>query len=1060
MDYYTTLRTYILLLATLILSTASVQAQWQFLGGPETGNALYYAEDGGRVYVCTPSGLLFSDNGALSWTPMHTPTEAVRPVEVHADQNNVYLISNDDISGLGNLSVWRTDDGGSNWKDVSPKTAPYTDYKNIALKGDTLVLFYGFETYISKDRGDTYLQIQTLNGPSAKFFFKEDSLIWIDFKTIYSSPDLGITWQPVYSTALSITDVILIDSTMLKCEMEFGTFVLNISKSEDGGYTWSDLLAPGNFFNSAKLLGDGDNLFLWDGNGGNILYSSADGGYSWTSVGNYTVNGQIYFFNDVLFFARGGDVLISSDEGATQDTATTGFQAASVTGVFPGGNDIWASVNANISWPGFQKSVHKRDAGTGQWLHAPFEQIAATDDGHLFALSNDTLMRSDDGGANWYVLPPPFFWGGTYYSFMDLSAAGNIVYLTRANIYVYSKDYGENWLEMPPLFGDAFGFVSYDNGKYTAATSNSVVLQSTDGINWQSINYNLVPPGNWGIDMLHSGNGYVFVYAAGKLWRLAPLGSVWEVMPNPVQGMPPGSDTPLVMAMASAGNLLAAGIYGHGIYISTDNGSSWKPANFNLGDYQVRSLKVVGQDLLAGVDGGVWKRPLSDFGLNQFSGVVYNDLNANGIKDQNESGIHNVLLRLKNQQIYSSSGKNGEFILFSTGSGNDTLEAIAPAKYSIVTTAPVPVSGSASKLDFGINYLTGIQDAAVNAALLFPIRPGFETDCIITVKNAGTDTTDVTAKLILDQQVEFISASVDSFSIDGDTLTWLLAGVVAGESRNIGVRIKAPANAAIGTDIQMIAWVAPQSADASPDDNLDTLTEVVVGSFDPNDKSVFPAGVFTPQMIADTQRLVYTIRFQNTGNFPASFVRIQDTLSPFLDISSLQIRAASHPFTWQMMPGNVLEFYFPDIKLPGSNMNETDSHGFVEFSIDAKTGLQISDRIENSAAIYFDFNTPVITNTVTNIVSTGSGVSDIHTELQLETAPLPAHDYLYLTIRSANLSTSCRVWLSDIQGNLILEQETSFSDSMRLDVRDLPPGNYVISAQSGSKRGVVMIMKI
>jgi hypothetical protein len=47
--------------------------------------------------------------------------------------------------------------------------------------------------------------------------------------------------------------------------------------------------------------------------------------------------------------------------------------------------------------------------------------------------------------------------------------------------------------------------------------------------------------------------------------------------------------------------------------------------------------------------------------------------------------------------------------------------------------------------------------------------------------------------------------------------------------------------------------------------------------------------------------------------------------------------------------------------------NEPESHGFIHFRIKTIPGLGVADVVENSVAIYFDFNEPVITNTATTI---------------------------------------------------------------------------------------------
>ena len=51
-----------------------------------------------------------------------------------------------------------------------------------------------------------------------------------------------------------------------------------------------------------------------------------------------------------------------------------------------------------------------------------------------------------------------------------------------------------------------------------------------------------------------------------------------------------------------------------------------------------------------------------------------------------------------------------------------------------------------------------------------------------------------------------------------------------------------------------------------------------------------------------------------------------------------------------------------------SIFNESLSHGFVRFKVKQKPGNTIGTIIENRAAIYFDYNAPVITNTAFNTI--------------------------------------------------------------------------------------------
>jgi uncharacterized repeat protein (TIGR01451 family) len=116
-----------------------------------------------------------------------------------------------------------------------------------------------------------------------------------------------------------------------------------------------------------------------------------------------------------------------------------------------------------------------------------------------------------------------------------------------------------------------------------------------------------------------------------------------------------------------------------------------------------------------------------------------------------------------------------------------------------------------------------------------------------------------------------------------------------------------------------------------------------------------------------TEWLEYTIRFQNTGTDTAFTVVLRDTLDADLEWESMQVLATSHGLTEiSVDPSGEAMFKFQGILLPDSNVNEPGSQGFLKYRLRPVAGAPHLTRIHNTAAIYFDFNEPVITNTVLN----------------------------------------------------------------------------------------------
>ena len=229
------------------------------------------------------------------------------------------------------------------------------------------------------------------------------------------------------------------------------------------------------------------------------------------------------------------------------------------------------------------------------------------------------------------------------------------------------------------------------------------------------------------------------------------------------------------------------------------------------------------------------------------------------------------------------------------------------------------------------------------------------------------------------------------------------------------------------------------------DDFISIDCQENIGAFDPNDKQAFPRGVGEEHGILQNVDIEYKIRFQNTGTDTAFNVVVLDTLSEWLDPSSVRPGASSHPYQFNMLEGNVLKFSFDNIMLPDSNVNEPASNGYFKFKVKQKNDNPLGTEILNSAAIYFDFNEPVITNTVYHtivdhvvVVST----DDFPTKNGIAPSVYPNPAGAYLTV-DLNQNESIRgQWqLMDYAGSVL--QSQSFRDQVfEVNLRSLSSGFY------------------
>lgn len=232
-----------------------------------------------------------------------------------------------------------------------------------------------------------------------------------------------------------------------------------------------------------------------------------------------------------------------------------------------------------------------------------------------------------------------------------------------------------------------------------------------------------------------------------------------------------------------------------------------------------------------------------------------------------------------------------------------------------------------------------------------------------------------------------------------------------------------------------------------PNEFSDIDCQANISAYDPNDKQAFPIGYGEAHFIKPNTPLEYRIRFQNTGTDTAFNVVIRDTLSAFLDLTSVQPAAASHPYRWVLSDANVLSFYFDHIMLPDSNTNEVASHGFVNFRISQQEGTLLGSQIRNNAAIYFDFNEPVITNTTWHEVAenfiTVSNQENLPVQLgkiNLTAYPNPSNQLVWLKVQDVDVQQR-RMQLYYSPSRL-LEEKTFVGNPFSVDVDGLPSGLY------------------
>ncbi|MEL6132699.1 MAG: PKD domain-containing protein, partial [Bacteroidota bacterium] len=345
------------------------------------------------------------------------------------------------------------------------------------------------------------------------------------------------------------------------------------------------------------------------------------------------------------------------------------------------------------------------------------------------------------------------------------------------------------------------------------------------------------------------------------------------------------------------------------------------------------------------------------------SGYAYVDLNGNCVFDSSD-------VPLVNQWIDFTPG--GAVLTDSTGF---YTYSVPPLTYQIELGPNPMIADSCTPNGITVNVSnapvmnqnfgatpTGATDPAVFIASTGPTTTAANFEYQITVTNPLATPSSGTLKLVIDDSMQVIQTSPDSSAFLGDTIIWNYTQIPAFNQATFTVTFAPMPPSSLGDLLCITACISPDGSDSDTTNNVDVLKTTVLGAYDPNIKVPTPLGEGPLNLVpADELNHTYQIYFQNTGTFPALYVTIRDTISGPLVPQTLRPLGSSHPYTVLVEEDSILVFTFANINLPDSASDPTGSIGHIIYNIAHEPGLPAGTQVRNRAAIYFDFNPPIIT---------------------------------------------------------------------------------------------------
>ncbi|WP_396142879.1 leucine-rich repeat domain-containing protein [Flavobacterium sp.] len=438
-------------------------------------------------------------------------------------------------------------------------------------------------------------------------------------------------------------------------------------------------------------------------------------------------------------------------------------------------------------------------------------------------------------------------------------------------------------------------------------------------------------------------------------------------------------------------------------------------------------------------------------------GGTYYTIQGNNKFDGNSNGCDATDGFFPNLKYSISDGTNSGSLI-SNASGNYSIPVqvgthiitpqIENPSYFTVSptnaTATFPATASSFVQDFCIVPNGVHHDLEVVIIPLEPARPGFDATYKIKYKNKGTVSENATLVFDFNDDVlDYVSSSLAPTSTSIGLLSWNIGTVIpfqSGEfvvSLNVNSPMETPA--VNGGDIlSYTATINGLNTDETQLDNTFPLRQIVVNSYDPNDKTCLEGTTINPTMIGDYVH--YQIRFENTGTYPAQNVVVKDMIDTTkFDISTLQITDTSHSCVTRVTNPNKVEFIFENINLP---FDDATNDGYIVFKIKTNSTLVVGNTISNLANIYFDYNFPIVTNTATSTFQT-LGNNQFNLDNYVSLSPNPAKDILNLNVQDEVNIKSIAIY--NMLGQLV---QITTSPTNSINISDLKAGNYIIKLQT------------
>jgi photosystem II stability/assembly factor-like uncharacterized protein len=595
--------------------------------GPEGGDVRKLAvvpDNPDRIYLGTSSGRLYvSEDRGQTWTRFAHLGDGfdyvLDNIEIDPTNTNIMYVAGWSIEGHTG-EIFRSHDGGLSWTSLRAMQGKSVRALHLAPSNPKVLVAGALDgVYRSDDGGNNWKRISPENHASIKDIGSiaidpkdPDTVYAGTFHLAWKTTDGGQNWHQINRGMIDDSDVFSIIVDPKSPNVVYASACSGIYSSQTAGELFKK--APGIPFSSRRTR-----VLKQDPRNPNVVYAGTteglwrtdDAGRTWKriSAANVTVNdvvihptepGLILLATDrigVLRSTNGAKAFVASNRGFTHR------QVASIMVDQKNSNKIYAGTLNDQEFGG----VFVSEDGGSKWQqmskglggHDVFK-VEEDPKGTLYAATNGGLFRYNSKAQMWMKVLPARM--DSHLRVSDLDLNGSVWYLATGDGVYESRNSGTSWMPVAALGKQAFMSVHSNGKKVTAAAYQKVFESSNEGRSWEQVHIPLV---SYVSGMTMDANGYVWLNSPEGVFHQVSDGweKARELPQNKIAVLDFDANTKAVVAINRESNTVLA----------TNDGHHWRSV-FNAG-VPIRSVVFTGNQVFAGT---------------KFDGVMKVDMGRNG----------------------------------------------------------------------------------------------------------------------------------------------------------------------------------------------------------------------------------------------------------------------------------------------------------------------------------------------------------------------------------------------------------------------------------------------